>query len=79
MVHLVEEKHLDSIAEVREHLTRDSRRKGMCMEEDVGLDFLLKVLASMSEVTGGSPSVCGAQSCSRALPSVCPAMVPQRC
>lgn len=29
----------------------------MCME-DVGLGFLLKILTSMSEVIGGSPSVC---------------------
>lgn len=50
-----------SIAEVGEHLTRDSRRKGACVEEDV--DFPLKILASMSEFTGGSPSVCGAQGC----------------
>lgn len=78
MVHLVERKHSDSITDVRGHLTRDSRRKGMCME-DVGLDFLLKILASMPEVIGDSPSVCGAQGCSRALASVCPGMVPQRC
>lgn len=66
------------ITDVRGHLTRDCRRKGVCME-DVGLDFLLKILTSMSEVIGGSPSVCGAQGCLRALPSVCPVMVPQRC
>lgn len=51
----------------------------VCAWKMWGSIFLLKILASMSEVIGGSPSVCGAQGCSRALASVCLGMVPQRC